>query len=379
MGIDIEIKKKRMTMKDIEDGYLQAEFLKEIPNGIEKDNDENSDLFDVKSMKLLKTKPTGRKIQDISTYLGPEEEYTEPVSEEEKSLMTLKKYFHEGRILESIIYAIEPDREKGIINFITDFDSVNRIVIPDTLFFYKDAFRKDMKYADSHEQFKRKYNMSCTMIGARVSFVIVQFQEQIEKGKTYYNVVGSRVAASELMKDYYFFDDEGPRVQVGDMVSPRILSTSRVWVKTEVFGVECSMNMPMLSATHWIKDCTKEFKVGQKIDAIVTQVTIDRETRKVKLNLSRKYLTKKYTEKTDLSKIEIGTIIMGEVVYYNAEKGIATAVLRGDILCSIPMFRFIGGKRLYPGDQISAIIAEIHPKEGYVVASAKPLLIKYER
>ena len=379
MADKVENKKIYPSGCIVDESYFKVEVANNLVKQNEQNNDSNYTPYERESYNDKEVEVTGQEIKEEIILSNIKEEVTDDSCFKDPEWEILKQYYKEERILESIIYAIEPDKKTGEINFITEFNSVERIVIPDNQFFYTEMLWSDFNVATPQEKFKRKYNMACTFIGARVTFVLTRIHKQMQKNGTIeYFVDASRIKARDIMLKYYFFARRGSRVKVGDLVYPKIMSLNRVWARVEVFGVETNMNIETLSSTKWIKDCTKEFRVGQKIDAIVTKLTVDKETKEVKIGLSRKLLPRGSLDKIDLTKISIGTIIMGEVVNYNSEKGIATAVLRGEILCAIPQKNFIGGKRLYPGDKISAIITEIKQKEGYVIASAKPLLTKYE-
>ena len=370
-----------LSGKIIDEGSLINIITENITEELEGEYSDLVDLWAKQVHQKVTVELTGNAVTDLSIFTGVEDDNNEIDTDsiKDEDLSQSKKFHKEGTILESIIYAIEPNEEEKKITFFTEYNSFDQILISDKDFYYKGSLKEDYDKISPREQYQRKYNMACTLIGSRISYVITGIEKiKGSKGRNKYRATASRVIAGEIIKEHYFFNEDGPKVNVGDIVYPKIMSLNRIWAKVEVLGIETNMHREMLTSTKWIKDCTKDFRVGQKIDAVITKISIDEKNKDVKLVLSRKYLVKSSVYKKNLKKIKLGSIILGEVVSYNPEKEVATAILRGEILCAIPQHKFIGGKRLYPGDKISAIVLEVNHKEGYVIATAKLLSTKYE-
>lgn len=290
----------------------------------------------------------------------------------------IEKYYKKGTILESTVCAVEMDDELLELTIITMHGPFDRIIIKDKEFFLLDYFGKEYQNYSENAKYKKRQQTIRAMMGARISFILTDINKTIDSnGKPVYSIFASRVKACQQMREKHFFGKGKLRLKVGDIVEPRIISLNRLWVRMEVLGVECSMNLSMLSAFHWVKDCRKEYVIGEKIDAVVTKIQINPETKTVKLKLSRRNLyTDTIIEK--IKKVKVGSFYTGEVIHYNNDKKIATVILHGNILCSIPPSRMIGGERIYPGDKVSVSIVQIDEVKGYCIGSGMKIRTKYD-
>ena len=114
----------------------------------------------------------------------------------------------------------------------------------------------------------------------------------------------------------------------------------------------------------------------QKIKARVHRLDIDKETKQVKIYLSRRELGGNILIE-NAKKMKIGTVAIGEIISFNKEKDVATAVLHGDVLASIPKTRMFDDEILLPGDQVCAVIVDTRYDKGYVICNATRIRNKY--
>ena len=369
-----EIKEVQIVTESDEENL--GELEDNLPTEAQIDNEEEIKVAPVsieKAPKTVTSKKTGSEnniIHEIGISDGLDDDELNEDELERQRWADLQTIYKKEKILESLVYAVEPDAKTMTVKIITSFGGFDRIVIPEQEYFYDDSFKAEYFKESEANKFKRRFQMARSALGARISFIIAGMQRTKNKDGSYsYAIVASRRAASVYKRNYYFFDPKGPKVSVGDIVEPRIISMNRIWVKVEALGVECSMNIKQMSASHWIKDCTKEFKVGQKIQARIKKIVADEHTGKVSMILSRNDL-RVNTLADNISKAFPGMVAIGEVVAYNREKKIATVVLHGDILAAIPRDRMLGGEIIYPGDKVSVSVTHVFQDKGFVIGSA---------
>lgn len=370
-------RKKKETLEsnasNIEKVLLGNEWYEFEGDG-EADLDIETLSFKRESRKTVKNSEV---ISDIGINDGAEEHIETREELQFRDWNVLNEYSSRGSILESTICAVEPNPLTKTLLVITKYLSFDRIVIPESEFFYENSFKGDYVDQTEEEQFRRRYQMLRNMVGGKISFIIAGLErKKTASGDYEHFIVASRLMAARKKREYFFFGPEGPIVEVGSVVEGRIMSMNKIWAKVDVYGIETPIHISQLSMNSWIKDVRKSFVVGQKIKARVHRLDIDKETKQVKIYLSRRELGGNILIE-NAKKMKIGTVAIGEIISFNKEKDVATAVLHGDVLASIPKTRMFDDEILLPGDQVCAVIVDTRYDKGYVICNATRIRNKY--
>lgn len=278
------------------------------------------------------------------------------------------EYYLHKDIIEGKLIGVEVDDENRCVSICINLQNGRFTVrIPDYLFFNEKTFKKDYMESTEEAKFMRRSQMARKMLGARISFVITV----AERSKTGYVLVGDRMAAMARKRNKYFYGENGPKINVGDKVEPRVLSVGLMAAKVEIHGVETLIPARSLSGRHWVKDCRDEVAPGAKFIAVVTHLAIDKDNDTVAIEVSKKRYDNNIMLENSQSLV-IGTAVLGEVVGINKEKERYVVALDCDALGVVPFARVVGLDTLSMGDAVSFIVID-NKANGIVIGKAMKL------
>ena len=145
------------------------------------------------------------------------------------------------------------------------------------------------------EMVQRQNKILGNMLGCEIDFIIKGIDNESR------SVVASRKDAMYKKRQIFYMPDAAGNTRVCEdrIVQARVIAVAEKVVRTEIFGVECSILARDLS-WDWMGDATESFHVGEQILVRVLSVTINSlediivkaDVKSVKGNTSKANLTK---------------------------------------------------------------------------------------
>ena len=167
-----------------------------------------------------------------------------------------------------------------------------RIVIPLAEMMINLVESEDHNYG---EMVQRQNKILGNMLGCEIDFIIKGIDNESR------SVVASRKDAMYKKRQIFYMPDAAGNSRVCEdrIVQARVIAVAEKVVRTEIFGVECSILARDLS-WDWMGDATESFHVGEQILVRVLSVTINSlediivkaDVKSVKGNISKANLAK---------------------------------------------------------------------------------------
>ena len=292
---------------------------------------------------------------------------------EEELYRSLVQYSRDKQVLWGTITSVSSIGKHAIINvYWNGFD----IMIRDSEYFEAN-FDFGKRYLTMKDDEKLAFRRATAShhLGALVAFCVLTVQKTLIKDGAYenefsYQVVGSRTAAMEILRDIFFIHKNrkknaqiAPRsCKVGDIQYAHVIGVKEEFVLVECCGVETRIHNVDL-AFDVPDNCEERYSAGDVIQVRVRGVSV--KDNKVELSLSGKLnLTPK-----NIINIKENALYPGKVARYNPNKKCYLVILdKTEVQVTIPENRVGGRLMLYPGDKVRVKIYRKH--DDFVIGSA---------
>ena len=116
----------------------------------------------------------------------------------------------------------------------------------------------------------RQTRLANNMLGAELDFIIREMEEKSR------SVVAFRKEAMlRKRQQFYLGQQEGPPMIVpGRVVEARVIAVAQKAVRSEVFGVECSLKARDMS-WEWMADTNEKFSIGDVVSVMMMKISGD--------------------------------------------------------------------------------------------------------
>ena len=319
-----------------------------------------------------------RELQQVGT-LAPELERasTKVKSQaeiEEENWQMIRRFQRTQELLYSRIIGVEPGNSEDTFLIITSIFGM-RVAIPDEYFFveYERQFGANFKDLPDREKYRIKYYAASRQIGARICFLITNATRERIADDGYdnwqsnytYGIVGSRVAAMELLRDIWFFHKRrradnrrnARTVKEGDYTKANVLYVREDGVRVECFGVETYISAFELSGLRYVTDCRDEVKPGDVINVRVRRVHMNGDD--VYVSVSGRLYDVGYTSR-NIKSMKVSGFYSGVVRNYNNNSGYYTINLDNGVIAAVHRDSIQGGNALEQGDEVYVRVRNIY-------------------
>lgn len=292
-----------------------------------------------------------------------------PAQMKERDWRLIKQAAERRTLMERQIVGVEPaENDKStprVYVLVHDF----KVAISTRDFFGDGPFAHSFDNVSASERNLREFQVASRMLGAYIPFVITDAQSMYdeESGERVYAIRASRQEALQRKKNRYFFAEQ-PHVKVNDMVKARVLMSTPRGILMEVLGTEVVVPVEQLSSCKWV-DPLYEYAPGTVTYIVVTQLSIDRENKTLKLAASRKPLDRDLAE-TSYASVRIGMRYIGTVVNVGADY--VRINLDCHVRASAPVIS-LNGVRMRRGDRVSLAVREKRDDRQTVYGSCLPI------
>lgn len=177
----------------------------------------------------------------------------------------LQNAYRTRKILTGNLGGVEKMEGGGTIAII--YYKEMRIVIPLAEMMINLVESEDHNYG---EMVQRQNKILGNMLGCEIDFIIKGIDNESR------SVVASRKDAMYKKRQIFYMPDAAGNTRVCEdrIVQARVIAVAEKVVRTEIFGVECSILARDLS-WDWMGDATESFHVGEQILVRVLSVTIN--------------------------------------------------------------------------------------------------------
>ena len=256
---------------------------------------------ETKEEKTQKKKTASRKKKDPEVTEVKEEKQKEPVVQKaleqkvventpvvlpedvlmEQAWYELQNAFAIKRPLTGILSGVEDEKDGGVVVL---YYKEYRVLIPFDEMDLK--LVKSESDTDKTMRTKRRRALSY-MIGSEIDFMIMGLDEEFR------TVVASRAKAMAYKRHHYYFDNETgkAKIKLGSVVEARVMAVGEKMIRLELFGVECTVPAKEI-CWEWLGDARERYNVGDRVNAMITQIEKNTKTEKVFISASMKQLTK---------------------------------------------------------------------------------------
>jgi len=232
-----------------------------------------------------------------------------PEEQDEIAWHEIQNAYRSKRILTGTLGGVERTKAKSNVCII--YYKNIRVTIPYSEMMIKIPEDMQSNYGDAKERIDKIIN---NMLGADIDFIVHGLDKPSRA------VVASRKSAMLKKRERYYFRKDAStglaQVHEGRIVQARVIATTPVAVRADVFGIEISVRAADLS-WDWIGDVTEKYYVGDKILLRILEVKGESpETLSVKADGKSVYPD---TARNNLSKCTIQGKYVGSVT--NVNKG----------------------------------------------------------
>lgn len=237
-----------------------------------------------------------------------------------------------------------------------------RIVIPAEDFFAHSNM-KGIEQDNKETRFIRYRRKASHMFDGVVSFVPKAMGHD-ENGIPF--VVASRKESMDKLQEQHFFGEQAD-VNLGSVAKASIISVGPRYITVECLGLEVVIGTGGLSATSYIEDASQEFHNGEGLIVAVEHLEVNKESRKVKAELSHALVERLEAKVEPVSDKLVGGRYMAKIV------GVATnhyiAIITGlKIRGVIPIKGgYVGSDPLIVGDSVVMLVTGINQEKQLVI------------
>lgn len=267
-----------MEIEDILDETENSEALDQNTQETEEDESEQPKKKAGKSKKSSSSKAfrTERDaFEDREKRRLEAEQRKNEAYEENLKWQLIQSHRLKNSILKGSLISVEDTSSKDGLVAVVEYAGY-RVLIPFREMFAKEPIA-NVGSLTKEEVIRRHRLLLLKLLGAEVEFVIAAAQtvtDPTTKQKTKI-VVGSRKLALNRTRRYYFGKNSAGerRINVGDKIKQvPIIAVGRESIRVVIGGVETSIKKNSLSYKY-ISNVAAEFKVGMKIDVLITDIT----------------------------------------------------------------------------------------------------------
>ena len=232
-----------------------------------------------------------------------------PEEQDEIAWHEIQNAYRSKRILTGTLGGVEKTKAKTNVCII--YYKNIRVTIPYSEMMIKLPEDAQSDYGNAKERTDKIIN---NMLGADIDFIVHGIDKPTRA------VVASRKSAMLKKRERYYFRKDATtglaQVHEGRIVQARVIATTPVTIRADVFGIEISVRAADLS-WDWIGDVTEKYYVGDKILLRIQEIKGDSpETLSVKADGKSVYPD---TARNNLSKCTIQGKYVGTVT--NVNKG----------------------------------------------------------
>lgn len=292
--------------------------------------------------------------------------------EEEKKLEKFKKYQEQQEILWGTVVGANLNVNKTNAVVVVDFNGT-RVLIPDTVYFDTTFdFGQGYNRMSDEDKVKQRLKSARYNIASKCPFLIgrVGKANALQGGEGELVIVGSRLAALQKMRDFYFIHkrtDKGINVKEGAKAKADVVFVGEQNVTVVCLGVETRLDRYNLTDTMPINHCAEYCKVGDELTVRIKKIRVDRDKDSVYLKVSGRL----NDSSQEVSKLTVGGSYMGFVDSHNKAKKLYTIILVNPqgVKVSVSESSVQGHLDLNKGDRVSVMIKEVK-EEGYAYGLA---------
>lgn len=285
-----------------------------------------------------------------------------PEEEEQNGWNKLLSYRFRGTILERPVTSVDLPSEEGKPLMVSVMVEGFRVLIESKEFFEPSIFPDNYTSLPYMQRIEMERQIASRMIGSRIPFLITDASRTWEGNEPVYKVKGSRKAAMEKKRDYYFFSEDRILPEIGTQVKARVLMTSYSKIRVEALGVEVDVPASELSSCRWVSPL-EECPPGCVMYFLLKKCRIVPEEKQVFLEFTRKPLDTRQMKKNIKQcnpGARYGATIVGITgrVYLASLDGI-------EVRAVIPKAWYFGPRLSY-GDKVSFQVVNVEEQYGYV-------------
>ena len=239
------------------------------------------------------------------------------------------------------------------------------VQIPESNFLTLNRLDKNKYYSAQNEDVKkvmRRKNLEA-YIGAEIPFILIFTNrkrikdENSIRGYYYrYTLGGSRVAAMEIIQDYWFFQKKVKYSQPVEPVTPgtvfdnvRVLTATEPGITVEICGVETFIERFELITTKYLETAAKMYSPGDRISVLVTKVHINTDDSSNPPVVLKASVRRMFEEdgKENYENVAVGSLQRGTVNRMSAkgqyvillDLGVICIVTRDEVEGKVPLER----------------------------------------
>lgn len=282
-----------------------------------------------------------------------------PEDRRAKDIDEIRRAIKQERILTAKVDGVEPydDDNARIIGHRNSLKVV--FEAKDFFHFSNMAGIEDASNTVRQQRYLRKARQ---MTEASVVFIPLMLSIDEETGMPF--VVGSRAMAMDVQRERHFLSEQAD-VEKGVRTTATVLSTGPAYAIVEALGVETTIGAAHLSAYEYIEDVSARLHNGDGIEVMVTDLSVDRQTGKIALRVSRTELERQTTPVETISSVRRGGVYSATVLL--ATDKMYKVVLNGfKVIGYVSRTANISDELLHPGDAVNMMVHGHDYEKGYV-------------
>lgn len=229
---------------------------------------------------------SARSVESVRDEVLREESNRARTNSRDRAIATVERLrtaYKNREILEGIISSVE--RIEGRIFAVVNYDVIRAFINFEQLFEanpmnyiskYTDDGTKETRMLISREALERREQFVSKMLGAKIEYVITQFESTKDSGKMRYLAIGSRKEAMRMRRLRYLdkASNGNTALMVGDEVTARIIAVGAHRLQANIYGKDVRIHKSNIS-NRFIPNLMDIYAPGEEIRVRLTKIEYD--------------------------------------------------------------------------------------------------------